>query len=312
MAGDVEFDRMLNSVDDFSMEAALGLEASTPGHQCQVCLKTFVSSKGLQQHSIVHTNRKPFVCEVCQKSFRFKSNLFEHRSIHTGEHPYVCPFCSKTCRLKGNLKKHLKTHIKEADEIDRAYEAVTGSVTGTPGSYRTSDSAEDSSYDSPYAMYTKQNRRKVISPRKISKAPSVGLVVTVGQNDDIEPYAEVLHVRHGTLNHPQMKDLANVDCAPAIFLDIARYLKFDKCNCRLCRLTFYSLADIREHAVTVHGMGKTNDDEKADATKWCEKCVLPFEDQKELEKHMSYHSEFEKIVETGEFRLREPNPMAHH
>uniref|UniRef100_A0A5S6QWQ8 C2H2-type domain-containing protein n=1 Tax=Trichuris muris TaxID=70415 RepID=A0A5S6QWQ8_TRIMR len=305
MAGDVEFDRMLNSVDDFSMEAALGLEASTPGHQCQVCLKTFVSSKGLQQHSIVHTNRKPFVCEVCQKSFRFKSNLFEHRSIHTGEHPYVCPFCSKTCRLKGNLKKHLKTHIKEADEIDRAYEAVTGNVSASTGTYRT-ESGEDGSYDSPYAMFTKQNRRKVISPRKISKAPTVGLVVTVGQNDDVEPYSE------GPLNHPQLKDMTNIDCTLTSFLNIARYITFDKCNCRLCRITFYSLADIKDHAVTMHGMGKAKEDDKGDGTKWCEKCVLAFDDQKELDKHMNYHSEFEKMVETGDFRLREPNPLAHH
>lgn len=95
------------------------------GHQCHVCGKVFVSTKGLVQHSIIHTDRKPFQCEICNKAFRFKSNLFEHRSIHSGEQPFVCPFCGKACRLKGNLKKHLKTHCRDPDEIEQAYEAVT-------------------------------------------------------------------------------------------------------------------------------------------------------------------------------------------
>lgn len=122
------------------------------GHQCAVCFKVFLTTKGLVQHSIIHTDKKPFECEICHKAFRFKSNLFEHRSIHSGEQPFVCPYCGKACRLKGNLKKHLKTHVRDPSEIEQAYEAVTSahaSANSTLESSALSGNVEyiDESYD---------------------------------------------------------------------------------------------------------------------------------------------------------------------
>ncbi|CAB3399086.1 unnamed protein product [Caenorhabditis bovis] len=90
-------------------------------HQCNVCGKYFMSFKGLQQHTVVHTEQKPFQCEICSKCFRFNSNLLEHKSIHTGFSPHVCPYCGKSCRLKGNLKKHLKTHVSNKEELENAW-----------------------------------------------------------------------------------------------------------------------------------------------------------------------------------------------
>ena len=76
---------------------------------------------GLQQHSVIHTDTKPFVCEVCGRGFRFKSNMFEHRTVHTGYTPHLCPFCGKQFRLKGNMKKHMRVHVTNKEELEAAY-----------------------------------------------------------------------------------------------------------------------------------------------------------------------------------------------
>ena len=83
------------------------MDSATPNvkpkavHQCPTCNKIFVSYKGffnffdrlensgLQQHTIIHTDQKPYGCDICGKSFRFKSNLFEHRSVHTNTNPHM-------------------------------------------------------------------------------------------------------------------------------------------------------------------------------------------------------------------------------
>uniref|UniRef100_A0A8R1HNE9 C2H2-type domain-containing protein n=1 Tax=Caenorhabditis japonica TaxID=281687 RepID=A0A8R1HNE9_CAEJA len=90
-------------------------------HQCNVCNKIFMSFKGLQQHSVIHTDTKPFVCDVCGRGFRFKSNMFEHRTVHTGYTPHLCPFCGKQFRLKGNMKKHMRVHVTNKEELEAAY-----------------------------------------------------------------------------------------------------------------------------------------------------------------------------------------------
>ncbi|VDM47434.1 unnamed protein product [Toxocara canis] len=110
---------------EFNEEGSLGARSSPPPAvpQCSICSKIFASFKGLQQHAVIHTGRKPFCCNFCGKAFRFKSNLFEHRSVHGDFTPHACPYCGKTCRLKGNLKKHLKTHISTEDELEEAWKS---------------------------------------------------------------------------------------------------------------------------------------------------------------------------------------------
>ncbi|VDP09266.1 unnamed protein product [Soboliphyme baturini] len=298
----------MNAGVDYAMDTGMTLDQlSSGGHQCPICLKVFVSSKGLQQHSIIHTDRKPFSCEICGKPFRFKSNLFEHRSIHTGETPYACPFCGKACRLKGNLKKHLKTHVKEADEIDRAYEAVTGS-TGRHSvmCLKNGESGDEScAADSPYLIsFAKgRQRRKTVNPRKIAKAPSVALVVTVGQDEqEEEPFAEA------PPTFPPLTEMIGKEYSMAEFCKVARAIPFETHQCRLCHLSFRSRMEMRDHCEMMHNMSQQlHENGVGEGFIWCETCIRPFDDQKSYDQHMSFHRRIRSMVNRGDLVLNEPD-----
>lgn len=72
-------------------------------HACEVCSKTFTSSK-LRQHMRAHTKEKPYQCKVCFQGFSMSGNLKRHMMTHTGERPHVCEVCGK-----GNLLEILIT-----------------------------------------------------------------------------------------------------------------------------------------------------------------------------------------------------------
>ncbi|VDP09284.1 unnamed protein product [Soboliphyme baturini] len=296
-------------IDEFSNEAGVSMDEVSPydGQQCPICLKRFVSSKGLVQHSIIHTDRKPYACEVCGKPFRFKSNLFEHRSIHSGEKPFACPFCGKECRLKGNLKKHLKTHVKEEEEIDRAYETATGSSSLRAvmclknEEYGDEVSGADSSY-SPYLSNGRQ-RRRIVNSRKITKAPSVALVVTVGQ-DDQEP--EELYAEAPSL-YLSLGEMLGKEYSMAEFCKAARSIPFEMYRCRLCHVSLKSRFEMKEHCEVVHNMSKHSiNGEDTDEVVWCDVCLAPFDDRQSFDRHWSFHTRVRNMIACQEITLGEP------
>ena len=80
---------------------------------CNVCSKTFKTSRLLRQHQRFHipVNQRRFVCNECDKRFVTKTHLTDHyRSLHTNERPEVCHLCAKSFPDKRNLRGHLRKH----------------------------------------------------------------------------------------------------------------------------------------------------------------------------------------------------------
>ncbi|KAH7696797.1 Protein F26A10.2 [Aphelenchoides avenae] len=61
--------------------------------ECKACGKLFKSIWYLKQHSVRHSNERPFRCNFCGKQFKFRSNLYQHR----------CP--GRTRHMDGSLCK---------------------------------------------------------------------------------------------------------------------------------------------------------------------------------------------------------------
>lgn len=266
------------------------MDPNAATHQCPTCYKVFVSTKGLQQHSIIHTDRKPFNCEICGKPFRFKSNLFEHRSIHTGDQPYVCPFCGKTCRLKGNLKKHLKTHVKEPEELDRAYEAVTGThnLNIDDAEYYDDQDLENT----PRLGHRRGDRRRSAFGRRSGKNKMILMLRQHGDESDGYPMA--------LSDYPPLNEMMGDNYTMLDFGRAALNLSVERFECRLCELMFGSRGEMRLHAETAHN--KSSPDS---GYMWCDICLRPFDDPHAAELHATYHKRVRMLVQTGEIVLND-------
>uniref|UniRef100_A0A8P4KA96 C2H2-type domain-containing protein n=1 Tax=Dicentrarchus labrax TaxID=13489 RepID=A0A8P4KA96_DICLA len=116
---------------------------------CGECGKRFKKRGHLIQHSVTHSENRPFVCNICQKRprkprekrdpstivrrrrspapagdgserpyschicgkrFRRAETLRRHNRVHTGEKPHACDVCGKMFREPFHLTKHLTVH----------------------------------------------------------------------------------------------------------------------------------------------------------------------------------------------------------
>nr|CDQ05190.1 Bm10584 [Brugia malayi] len=66
-----------------------------------------------QEHTMTHTDEKPYSCPTCKKNFTESGNMKRHVMSHTGEKPYSCPICGKSSTHPGNMKRHMMTHTGE-------------------------------------------------------------------------------------------------------------------------------------------------------------------------------------------------------
>ena len=77
---------------------------------CQVCNRSYLSKKALNQHMKVHDDSKASKCDVCLKNFPNKSELKMHYRTHTGEKPFACQICDRNFANKSHLVQHQATH----------------------------------------------------------------------------------------------------------------------------------------------------------------------------------------------------------
>lgn len=103
-------------------------------HKCLVCGKAFTSPKHLKDHSLLHTDERPFECDWdgCQQKFRRRHHLVAHKRVHTKERPYNCQFpgCTMKFTKSHHVKRHHETHFKykSSGPGDHAVLLTSGSV----------------------------------------------------------------------------------------------------------------------------------------------------------------------------------------
>ena len=67
----------------------------------------------LNQHILVHSNKKNIICDECNKQFHHNSRLLKHkRYVHSNDRPFVCNQinCNKRFKTKAHLIQHNLTH----------------------------------------------------------------------------------------------------------------------------------------------------------------------------------------------------------
>ncbi|XP_041974954.1 zinc finger protein 32-like [Aricia agestis] len=73
---------------------------------CKVCGRSYNTHSCLKNHSIAHSNERPYKCHICKKGFKRNQDLKFHINQHTGAKPYKCPFCDKSFASSGNCYSH--------------------------------------------------------------------------------------------------------------------------------------------------------------------------------------------------------------
>ena len=80
--------------------------------QCDVCFKHFNRKATLNNHIIVHEQRRMrYECDQCDETFSLIKNLRRHQKLHSDElEGYQCNICKVEFLRKSNLKEHMQTH----------------------------------------------------------------------------------------------------------------------------------------------------------------------------------------------------------
>uniref|UniRef100_A0A1I7U4M9 C2H2-type domain-containing protein n=1 Tax=Caenorhabditis tropicalis TaxID=1561998 RepID=A0A1I7U4M9_9PELO len=255
-------------------------------HQCNVCNKIFMSYKGLQQHSVIHTDTKPFICEVCGRGFRFKSNMFEHRTVHTGYTPHLCPFCGKQFRLKGNMKKHMRIHVTNKEELEAAYRPYSAN--------RRSTVIPDNALvirGSPMPFMYPEKRKTTSSSQKLTlgKDPSkwVDMIIS-NQLIPSTTYNEKLLRAGIRLTGEQTFDEIQ---------DNAKSLELEIFFCPICKCECSGRDECEGHMYAAHGKKPVD---MTNEPQYCIKCMRKFGDENMYIQHQSYHSRVQLMLRNHE------------
>nr|XP_045582685.1 zinc finger and BTB domain-containing protein 7A-like isoform X27 [Procambarus clarkii] len=91
-----------------SLEPARGSQRL---HHCLYCSYATVYATNLKNHTLTHTNVKPYSCPHCSYRCIQKGSLKVHLCRHTGEKPYSCPHCPYQSSSSSHLRRHIRTHI---------------------------------------------------------------------------------------------------------------------------------------------------------------------------------------------------------
>lgn len=79
-------------------------------YKCSICGKSVSSKNILETHLKMHTGVKDFNCEICDKNFASKEYLKVHQRIHNGDKPFECTMCGKRFTQKTSLTVHIRYH----------------------------------------------------------------------------------------------------------------------------------------------------------------------------------------------------------
>ncbi|KAJ8928641.1 hypothetical protein NQ314_018734 [Rhamnusium bicolor] len=79
-------------------------------HICDICGKSYLTSRNLRSHMKIHSKIRPYICSICGKSVSSKSILETHLKMHTGVKDFACQICDKNFASKEYLLVHQRTH----------------------------------------------------------------------------------------------------------------------------------------------------------------------------------------------------------
>ncbi|ULU10791.1 hypothetical protein L3Y34_014796 [Caenorhabditis briggsae] len=262
-------------------------------HQCNVCNKIFMNYKGLQQHSVIHTDTKPFLCEVCGRGFRFKSNMFEHRTVHTGYTPHLCPFCGKQFRLKGNMKKHMRTHVTNKEELEAAYRPYSRFAKRNIFLFNRRQTAiipENALVirGSPVPYFPVEKRRM---PLKLSLGTDSSDWVNLIRRNKLLPMM--------ALNEKLLR--ANMRLGGPItfyqMIENSKPLELEMFHCPICKCECAGKEICEEHMYVSHGR---KPEDFLDDSRYCYKCMRMFVDKEMYDQHNSYHGRVHMMIANRE------------
>ena len=81
---------------------------------CDICVKRFKSSAGLEDHKRRHTGEKHFACIHCNEIFHFHQDLAAHRRIHvTPKTRFPWDVCGLKFRTSETYQSHKNLHAGE-------------------------------------------------------------------------------------------------------------------------------------------------------------------------------------------------------
>ncbi|XP_058465066.1 gastrula zinc finger protein XlCGF8.2DB-like isoform X1 [Malaya genurostris] len=79
---------------------------------CSQCSKEFISKDELLNHSMCHSNERPFDCGICGNTFNRKSSLkFHQKHKHSVMAKIACQVCGRGFSQKVSLQNHLRMHM---------------------------------------------------------------------------------------------------------------------------------------------------------------------------------------------------------
>lgn len=75
-------------------------------HKCAICMKLFVTAVDLRQHTLLHTDEKPYKCLTCGENLRYRAQVRAHKKANNEGKP--------CCEIKSNVNRNskLKSNIK--------------------------------------------------------------------------------------------------------------------------------------------------------------------------------------------------------
>lgn len=109
-----------------SMIDKMGKEIMQNAYPCSKCAASFTRKDNLRAHIQKMHNEQPVkvkkehICEVCGAKFPKQSRLQEHSLVHSNARPYACVYCKKALKSKRSLRSHLLTlHKLNVSDVDK-------------------------------------------------------------------------------------------------------------------------------------------------------------------------------------------------